>query len=906
MLMNVFVAKTHPVSRWLLAICLGLCFSLASISSACRADTLPAPSSEKRVFAHYMVCFFSSVEFYKREIKLAQRHGIEGFALNCGQWGSRDADGEFVKGNYVMAAERMYQAAQELNSGFQLFFSPDVNGLSDPVLNVGDMVTRFKDHPNQYKHDGQVVLSSWGGAWSYLGPAIEKLEAEGVNVCFVPYPFASKFAMAWSLETAHRFFEEGPQTDGLFNFTADGTVHDMLRTNATARRATLTRGKFYMAGVCPAYNSPNLRDFAGMKGYAAMWEGLIRDGADAVEIVTWNDYNEDSNLNPFRWPGGQELYLFDRDESYLDVTGYFAQWFRTGREPAIKQDKLYVTYRNRSKWQTKAWDWKNQAWIDNSNTRQFPFDQIHDDVSDAIYVTTFLTAPAKLTIKTSATLHTMDMPAGIGHAEVPLAPGTPYFSLSRGGDNLFEVTGRKQIIDQQTKSNSPRGYHLLNRTWTFGVAAGQPQRYEAEAGDLLGHAEPAELPQGRGVLVGEGAGDGVKIPVSGLDTATYNVRITYRNASPEEARLTLTADGLMVGADTPPRFIPAFFPATEGDQPATVSFFWSLHDTTTALQLTSEPHPAPGQPPHHPLTADHGQVVIDAIELIRVQPIEDAAKSDAPALDLVSIPGGTFRMGSKDGQPDEQPVRKVTISPFLVGKYEVTNAEYERFDPQHRAVRDGFSWRDSEPVIYVSWIDAVKYCNWLSEQSGLTPAYAEVEVNDSEAGAEKRWMLDVDTNGFRLPSEAQWEYIASGRGEGWAYPWGNEPPHPGHHGRFDGPSSLSMDPRLTSTARQGVTVVGSYPAGASRDGVMDLAGNVAEWCNDALLPYEPGEATDPVAQAWSRYRAIRGGSWGYYNLSQRSADREYNSQGYPGYVYIGFRIALPEAGRLNLEKDHHP
>lgn len=87
-----------------------------------------------------------------------------------------------------------------------------------------------------------------------------------------------------------------------------------------------------------------------------------------------------------------------------------------------------------------------------------------------------------------------------------------------------------------------------------------------------------------------------------------------------------------------------------------------------------------------------------------------------------------------------------------------------------------------------------------------------------------------------------------------------------------------------------------HPNAMRRDGVMDLAGNVAEWCGDWYQLYSAGEQTDPLETRESHSRVIRGGSWGYYGCSQRSRDREFNSRGYPGYIYIGFRVALPEAG----------
>jgi hypothetical protein len=204
--------------------------------------------------------------------------------------------------------------------------------------------------------------------------------------------------MAMSMESVLRTLKPGTPFDGLFNFSCDGTVRNILQNNAIYRRGTLFADKIYMAGVCPAYNSPNLRDFRGMAGYCAMWQGLINDGADLVEIVTWNDYNEDSNLMPYRWKSGfgrkalQKAY-YNRDESYLDVTSYFIKYFKNDIAPEITQDRIYFSYRARSKKQVKVWNEQTGKWVD-IRFDKHPYDQLHDDVKDCIYVTGFLTAPA--------------------------------------------------------------------------------------------------------------------------------------------------------------------------------------------------------------------------------------------------------------------------------------------------------------------------------------------------------------------------------------------------------------------------------------------------------------------------------------------------------------------------------
>jgi formylglycine-generating enzyme required for sulfatase activity len=530
-------------------------------------------------------------------------------------------------------------------------------------------------------------------------------------------------------------------------------------------------------------------------------------------------------------------------------------------------------------------------------------DQIHDDNADLVYVDTFLTAPASLTVRLGGKEQKFEMPAGVGHASVPLVPGVPRLRLERGGKVLAETLGRRQILgpNDLNERNSLVGTHHIFRTWAGGTAIGPVvKRLEAEAGTLGPEATVVQEGKVKAVKPAAVKESGVTLPVEGLATATYNVRVSYRNPGPGEARLTLFADGAGLATNDYPYFIPVWLPPTEGDQFETASFFFSLYRGTRTLKLQWLPGQSSGKP--DPADDDYGSVLVDAIELVKVEPV--ALPKVEPSLlpELVWIPGGKFTMGSDAGEPDEQPRHEVKVSGFAMAKYEVTNEEFERFDPTHRAFRNGNSWRNREPVVAVSWVDAARYCNWLSEKAGLTPVYAEKAPDAAKPNA-KVWMADLTADGFRLPTEAEWEYVATGRGEGRKYPWGDDEPVPGVHGRFQLQAALGA--RLPRPANEdgGAVVVGSYPAGASRDGVMDLAGNVGEWCSDwYVYPYPAEAQTDPCNQTPGNYRSIRGGTWSWYGWSQRATDREFNSPGYPGHAYYGFRVALPEQGWRRLQK----
>ncbi len=764
-------------------------------------------------------------------------------------------------------------------------------------VDVEDMIRRFYHRPNQYCCQGKVVLAGYVMDGQVVKTAQDALARDDIQTIFLQTAAPPRFQMAMSQETVSDLYADMPNLDGFMLFACCGPPARTVYDNANGEQASMRENKLYVAGLCPSYNSANLSDFHGVRGYGAMWEGVIRDNADWVSIITWNDFNEDSGLMPNRWPPGADKAYYDRDETFLNITAYYNAWYKTGVQPAIPQDKLYYAYRTRGRWQHAAWNAEKAQWIDiskNDNRQSMhSVDQIHDDVRDMLYTTAFLTAPAELTIRLGSETRTTRLPAGISQIELPLQPGVPEFILRRAVNGtmtvLADVCGRRQIIAKETKENSLDGTHLVNRTWASGVAVGPVKRLEVTAATLHPATTLVHIGNTAAALTTEKAGSGVTFPVTGLTTGTYNVRIVYSNPGENDARLTMLADGSpRLGADA--YYIPAFMPPTGKNRFATVSCFWSLYTNTTALRLQWMPAPDWDKPTT--VFDDQGSVAIAAIELVRVNDVALPEVKERTCPELVNIPGGSFTMGSAAGAPDDLPVHRVSISPFAIGKYPVTNEEFERFDLTHRAFRDDYSWRDRQPVVYVAWQDAVRYCNWLSRQNGLTPVYDE-----------KTWTADLSADGFRLPTEAEWEYVASGRDEGRKYPWGNSPPE-AKYGVFKSLDvALSFDPLHNGEENECTSVVGSHPAGDSRDGVSDLCGNVCQWCTDWYNAYPSTPQIDPCNLTPHEFRVHRGGSYGFYSNSPRCTARECNAQLFAGYiVYIGFRVVLPQQSYLKLQK----
>lgn len=211
------------------------------------------------------------------------------------------------------------------------------------------------------------------------------------------------------------------------------------------------------------------------------------------------------------------------------------------------------------------------------------------------------------------------------------------------------------------------------------------------------------------------------------------------------------------------------------------------------------------------------------------------------------IEGGTFVMGQDSSYASLGPAHEVTVSSFWIQEHEVTNAEFRRFDPTHRSV----SGPDSHPVVYVQWREAMAYAESL---------------------------------GGSLPTEAQWEYAARGK-EGRTYPWGEASPtcELAHY--------ADCEPR-------GTVPVMSLPAGATPDGIHNLAGNVVEWVFDRYGRYESRDAVDPAGPGVGERRVLRGGAWlfdtVYVAATARTSWPEVNRpEEVDEMPYIGFRVAWP-------------
>jgi formylglycine-generating enzyme required for sulfatase activity len=245
--------------------------------------------------------------------------------------------------------------------------------------------------------------------------------------------------------------------------------------------------------------------------------------------------------------------------------------------------------------------------------------------------------------------------------------------------------------------------------------------------------------------------------------------------------------------------------------------------------------------------------------------------------DFIRLPGGSFRMGSPvteiQRNPDEGPRHEVTVSPFWMGRYEVTQAEWTALMGSNPSRFPG----ERLPVEGVSWYEALVYCNKRSAAEGRAPCYRIQDSADpadwgsvptSVNGIWNAAVCDFSADGYRLPTEAEWEY-ACRAGSDTATAFGDSLGP--DKANFDG--TRPYESTAASEPLRRTTPVGSYPANPW--GFHDMHGNVWEWCwdhySDRYYARSPG--ADPRGSEGGRYRVLRGGAWGNFGYRLRSAAR---------------------------------
>ena len=372
----------------------------------------------------------------------------------------------------------------------------------------------------------------------------------------------------------------------------------------------------------------------------------------------------------------------------------------------------------------------------------------------------------------------------------------------------------------------------------------------------------------------------------GFELHTREVRVA--SGQSEHLTIELTAMRGTVRFSSPP---PGAELVIDGEPRGRTDLTLELNERTYRVEIRLD-----GFLPFTTTVTPRGQAVsqINAV----LESVEAASRrppviTSPQGVELRLIEGGRFTAGASrrvPGRRANETLREIEISrPYYLAVREVSNREFRAFAKGHRSGGAGSANLeiDHHPAVRVSWNDAARYCNWLSEQESLPPVY----VERGGAMAPKSPL----PAGYRLPTEAEWVWAAryDEEGHGRKYGWGNELPIPQEAGNY---GDRAADPILGDSlpdyndGHAATAPVGSFRA--NQRGLYNMSGNVSEWVQDLYTMYPPNRGAvvvDPGGPSEGEYHVIRGASWMDDNLTElRLSYRDYGDEPRPD---VGFRIA---------------
>ena len=267
-----------------------------------------------------------------------------------------------------------------------------------------------------------------------------------------------------------------------------------------------------------------------------------------------------------------------------------------------------------------------------------------------------------------------------------------------------------------------------------------------------------------------------------------------------------------------------------------------------------------------------------SIDLSEIEKITFEEKEEG---NMVLVQGGSFEMGDhfEEGDSYELPIHTVTLNDFYIGKYEVTQGEYQTIMGINPAAGSGSEEGENFPVYYVSWHNSIKYCNKRSVAEGYTPCYSVAGDTDPDHW-QNSFTPDVNwsADGYRLATEAEWEYAARG-GVNWDDNFK-------YSGTTDNPDDyIWYSATSGGTLHEGGTKLGNQL------GIFDMSGNLYEWCWDYFGEnyYASSPAANPTGPVDGVYRVARSGYWNVTPFAIRVAFRNVYNPVWDDFI-LGFRV----------------
>jgi hypothetical protein len=352
----------------------------------------------------------------QHDVSAAIARGITGFVF--------DVMGLDEATNPNSQLHLMLKAAQAVDSRFKIMVMPDITVFGSDANSVVQVIASVANSPAAYKlSDGRLVVSAFDAGLNspaWWSAVLSRLKAQGINVAFVPTFLGWTLVADLYAAISYGFADWGTATAGGAGLFLDdpAIAHDSF-------------GKIFMMPVGSQQFRP--KDFiyweaGNSAAFRAGWTSSIQGNTDWVQLVTWNDLSESSEIAPHTDATLQR----NIGTGYYDLSGYYAAWFLTGKEPAITHDVLYYFYRREP---TTA----------KVTAQSQPDHVIGGAAKNEIELLAFLTAPGELKITIGGKTYTQNAAAGMVSFKVPSQPGVPLFTLSRNGADVFSFQGGVQI-----------------------------------------------------------------------------------------------------------------------------------------------------------------------------------------------------------------------------------------------------------------------------------------------------------------------------------------------------------------------------------------------------------------------------------------------------------------------------